>query len=55
MLERKNEVMNVNWKGDRTAEIMPYGFKFLEKDCSTLESLSRKRLFDRLCSLVHGV
>lgn len=26
MLERKNEVVNVNWKGDRTAEIMPYGF-----------------------------
>lgn len=56
-LQRKKEVMDASWKGDRTAKIMQYGFKFLEKDRSTLESLSRKevkRFFDRLCSLIDG-
>jgi hypothetical protein len=53
-LQRKKEVMDVNWKGDGTAKIMQYGFGFLEKDRSTLENLSRKdikRFFDTLCHL----
>jgi hypothetical protein len=56
-LQRKKEVMNPSWKGDRTAKVMEYGFKFIEKDRSTLESLSRKevkRFFDTLCSLLDG-
>ncbi|CZR65265.1 uncharacterized protein PAC_15165 [Phialocephala subalpina] len=56
-LQRKQEVMDASWKGDRTAAVMQYGFKFLEKDRSTLQSLSRKdvkRFFDRLCSLLDG-
>ena len=54
-LQRKKEVMDASWKGDQTAKVMEYGFKFLEKDRSTLESLSRKevkRFFDTLCSLI---
>lgn len=54
-LHRKNEVTDASWKGDRTAKIMQYGFKFLEKDRSTLENLSRKeikRFFDGLCALI---
>jgi hypothetical protein len=56
-LQRKKEAMDASWKGDRTARVMQYGFKFLEKDRSTLESLSRKevkRFFDTLCSLIDG-
>jgi hypothetical protein len=56
-LQRKKEVMDASWKGDRTAKVMQYGFKFLEKDRSTLERFSRKevkRFFDRLCSLING-
>ena len=48
-------MIDVSWKGDRTAKIMQYGFKFLDKDRSTLENLSKKeikRFFDTLCSLI---
>ena len=53
-LRRKKEVMDVKWKGDRTAKIMQHGFGFLEKDRSTLENLGGmdiKRFFDTLCHL----
>ena len=56
-LQRKREVVDVNWKGDRTAKIMQHGFGFLEKDRSTLENLSwkdMKRFFDTLCNLFEG-
>lgn len=48
---------DVSWKGDRTAKIIQDRFKFLEKDRSMLENLSRKeikRFFDRLYSLING-
>jgi hypothetical protein len=47
--------MDASWKGERTAKIMQYGFKFLEEDRVMLENLSRKevkRFFDTLCSLI---
>ena len=47
--------MDVSWKGEWTAKIMQYGFKFFEKDRSMLENLSRKEVkhfFDLLCSLI---
>jgi hypothetical protein len=56
-LQRKKEVIDISWKGDQTAKIMQYNFKFLEKDRSMLKNLSRKevkRFFDRLCSLING-
>ncbi len=52
---QRKEVMDAGWKGERTAKIMQYGFKFLEGDRFTLENLSRKevkRFFDALCSLI---
>jgi hypothetical protein len=54
-LQRKKEVMDANWKGDRTAKVMEHGFKFLEKDRSTLKSLSwkeTKRFLQLFCRTV---
>ena len=56
-LQGKVEVTDASWKGDRTAKVMQHGFRFLESDCSTLESLGGKevkRFFEILCSLIDG-
>jgi hypothetical protein len=56
-LERRKLVMNSSWKGDGTAKVMQYGFKFLLEDHFVLENLSWKeikRFFDGLCSLLEG-
>jgi hypothetical protein len=54
-LQRMKEVTSVDWKGDRTAKIMQFGFGFLEKDRSILETLCEKeikRFFDTICYLL---
>lgn len=54
-LERKQRVMDPEWKGELAAAVFTYGFGFLEKDHNTLEQLSYReirRFFDKLCALL---
>ncbi|KAF2840805.1 hypothetical protein M501DRAFT_1001846 [Patellaria atrata CBS 101060] len=51
------EFIDPKWKGDLTAKVFSFGFKFLNEDNGMLDPLSRRdkeRFFDYFCALLEG-